>query len=228
MRVLAIGDIHGCAVAFDALLDAVKPRGDDLIVTLGDYVDRGPRSREVIEKLIALNATGRLVAILGNHDQMMLDARDDEMKLADWSRGYGKKTLASYAQDGGRGTLDDVPAAHWHFLESVCRDFFEIDTHFFVHANAHPDQPLAEQPVYMLRWETFDDPPAHESGKVMVCGHTSQKDGRIVNRGHAVCIDTYAHGGGWLTCLDVKTGKLWQANEKRALQESWLDDFARE
>ena len=60
----------------------------------------------------------------------------------------------------------------------------------------------------------------------MVCGHTSQKSGRPKNRGHAICIDTYAHGGGWLTCLDTTSGRVWQANEKREVQTSWIDDYA--
>ena len=226
MRVLAIGDIHGCIVAFETLLSAVAPKPEDLIVTLGDYVDRGPRSREVLQKLIALQGTGRLIAILGNHDQMMLDARADSSKLEEWRSGYGKKTLASYATKGGRGDLTDVPATHWHFLEHVCRDWLETDTHFFVHANAYPDAPLSEQPTYMLRWESFEDPAPHSSGKVMVCGHTSQKSGRPVNLGHAICIDTYAHGGEWLTCLDATSGRVWQANEKGEVQQAWIDDFA--
>ncbi|MEL7086916.1 MAG: serine/threonine protein phosphatase, partial [Planctomycetota bacterium] len=61
-------------------------------------------------------------------------------------------------------------------------------------------------------------PPPHVSGKLMVCGHTSQKDGRIDDLGHAVCIDTHACGGQWLTALDVDTGKLWQANENGRTQ----------
>ena len=96
-----------------------------------------------------------------------------------------------------------------------------------MHANAYPDVPLAEQPVYMLRWESFGDPAPHASGKVMVCGHTSQKSGRPRVLEHAVCIDTWPHGrGGWLTCLEVTTGRVWQANEDGALSEGWLSDFA--
>jgi serine/threonine protein phosphatase 1 len=225
-RVLAIGDIHGCVVALDALLASVRPAGDDVVVTLGDYVDRGPRSREVIERLIALDATGRLVPILGNHDQMMLDARSGDREKQGWLDDHGKATLASYAPPGTRkGSLSDVPAAHWRFLEG-CREHHETATHLFVHANAYADVPLAEQPAYMLRWESFGEPAPHASGKVLVCGHTSQKSGRPVNLGHAVCIDTYAHGGGWLTCLDVVSGRIWQANERGEVGRAWLDDFA--
>jgi len=228
MRYLAIGDIHGCSRSFEALLDQVAPRPEDMIVTLGDYVNRGPNSAAVLDRLVRLNKTGRLIALRGNHEQMMIEARDgnDEKRGGFLSVG-GDQTLASYAVLGDAGTFVDVPDAHWDFIENVCRDWYESDTHFFVHANAYPDFPLAEQPVYMLRWESFDDPPPHESGKAMVCGHTSQKSGRPRNIGHAVCIDTYAHGGGWLTCLDISSGRIWQANERRETRMSWVDDYAK-
>ena len=75
MRILAIGDIHGCSRAFDTLIDAVSPEPDDQIITLGDYVDRGPDSRGVLDRLVALHDGGRLIALRGNHDAMMLEAR---------------------------------------------------------------------------------------------------------------------------------------------------------
>ena len=75
MRTLAIGDIHGCLTALKTLLDFVAPAADDRLIALGDYVDRGPDSRGVLDFLIALHAGGRLVALRGNHDEMMADAR---------------------------------------------------------------------------------------------------------------------------------------------------------
>ena len=74
MRTLAIGDIHGCLTALTTLLDFVAPAADDRLVALGDYVDRGPDSRGVLDLLIALHAGGRLVALRGNHDEMMTEA----------------------------------------------------------------------------------------------------------------------------------------------------------
>lgn len=225
MRSLAIGDIHGCANAFERLLSAIKPGGDDQLVTLGDYVNRGPDSSGVMQRLLRLHRSGRLIALRGNHEQMMLEARDDDEKFKRFLSNGGHQTLLSYSVLGDAGSLADVPDDHWDFIENVCRDWYEIDTHFFVHANAYPDHPLTEQPMFMLRWEPFDDPPPHESGKVMVCGHTSQKSGRPRNLGHAICIDTYAHGGGWLTCLDVHSGRLWQSNERGDLREGDIADF---
>ncbi len=73
-RTIAIGDIHGCSRALEAVLTAIGPRPDDVIVTLGDYVNRGPDSRAVLDRLIALEGQCTLVPILGNHDQMLLAA----------------------------------------------------------------------------------------------------------------------------------------------------------
>jgi serine/threonine protein phosphatase 1 len=72
MRTLAIGDIHGCLRAFNVLLDEVNLQPDDVLVTLGDYVDRGPNSKGVLERLLATTARCQCFPLKGNHDLMML------------------------------------------------------------------------------------------------------------------------------------------------------------
>lgn len=223
-RVLAIGDIHGCARALATLIAAIEPLPEDLVIPLGDYVDRGPDSKGVLEQLLALRERTTLVPLIGNHDAMMLQARDGQGH--DWLRGYGRSTLASYglrAEELGR-----VPREHWAFLEG-CRDWFETGTHIFAHASVQPDLPMPEQPSYVLRWESLrpGEVRAHCSGKTLVCGHTSQKDGRPLDLGHTVCIDTYAHGGGWLTCLEATSGWAWQANQAGLLVSGRLEELAR-
>ena len=214
MRILAIGDIHGCSRAFVVLLDAVQPQRDDLIITLGDYVDRGPDPAGVIERLLRLKKTHRLVSLRGNHELMLLAKRGDKAGAGRplLSGGQG---LGAYSIPTGDGNLVEVPVpdSHWDFLEGDCVNYFETDRYFVVHANADPDVALADQPDYMLFWVPFYKPAPHRSGKVMVCGHTGQLSGVPANLGHAVCIDTRAYGGGWLTCLDVETGEYWQANQ---------------
>jgi serine/threonine protein phosphatase 1 len=224
VRCLALGDIHGCFEALRTLETAVPFGGDDLIVALGDYVDRGPNSCAVLDWLIARVRLGNLVALRGNHEVMMCRAREDGEALREWLSCGGDAALASYSPFGDEGRLVDVPDEHWQFLEQQTRPWFEAQTHFFVHANAYPDCPLDEQPDFMLYWEPFGDPPPHSSGKVMVCGHTPQKSGRPRNLGHAVCIDTWAYGKGWLTCLDVTTGRYWQANQSGQTRTGWLDE----
>jgi serine/threonine protein phosphatase 1 len=224
MRYLAIGDIHGCFRALMTLAAHVPIEADDVVVTLGDYVNRGPDSCAVLDWLIARRRMGKLVALRGNHELIMLEAREGKEAFKQWQMVGGDATLRSYSPFDDPGQLVDVPDAHWDFLDNGLLPWFETDTHFFVHGNVYPEMPLAEQPDYMLYWEQFGKPLPHESGKIMVCGHTSQKSGLPKNVGHAVCIDTWAYGKGWLTCLDVATGKYWQANQRGETRSAWLDD----
>lgn len=226
MRILAIGDIHGYLGPLDALLDMVAPAPEDRIITLGDYVDRGPDSQGVLERLLALHRTGQLVALRGNHDQMMTAARRHPTEMRWWFLFGGWATLESYRQGEEEPTLDDVPQEHWHFLDNLCVDWHEIDSHFFVHATVDPDLPLSEQSENSLLWERLVNPRPHISGKVMICGHTAQKSGQPLNLGHAICIDTYVYGSGWLTCLDVRSGRLWQANQHGERRQGHLDELA--
>jgi hypothetical protein len=75
---------------------------------------------------------------------------------------------------------------------------------------------MDEQPVGMMRWESIREttPGPHESGKIVIVGHTAQKSGEILDLGHVKCIDTYCYGGGWLTALDVHTEEVWQADRE--------------
>ncbi|MEB3883845.1 metallophosphoesterase family protein [Lyngbya sp. CCY1209] len=226
MRILAIGDIHGCSNAFDTLIKMVNPGEGDRIITLGDYVDRGPDSKGVIDRLIELHKGGQLVALRGNHEIMMLEARSHPNALNGWKMSGGHETLLSYNSSSKKPRLEDVPAEHWEFLEQTCVDCWEEETHFFVHANADPDRPLSEQSDHDRFWAKFYNARPHHSGKVMVCGHTSQKSGQPLNYGYAVCIDTRVYSNkGWLTCLDVTTGRMWQANQKGEKRTAWIDEF---
>jgi serine/threonine protein phosphatase 1 len=222
MRTLAIGDIHGCYTALTTLANFVPFSTDDQIVTLGDYLNRGPNSKGVLDWLIAWQARGRLLPLRGNHEVMTLWARDNQREFHSWLEIGGRQTLASYTKSK-RADLSQIPDEHWAFLEATL-PYYEIETHFFLHANAHPRLPLDKQSDLYLYWEKFDGRGPHVSGKIMVCGHTAQKQGHPRNVGHAVCIDTWAYGKGWLTCLDVATGHYWQANEKGNTRENWLSD----
>jgi len=226
VRTLAIGDLHGCAAALDALMARVAPRPEDLIVMLGDYVDRGPDSAGVMNRLVKLSKDRRLVALRGNHEEMMTDARESPAQLELWRSCGGDVALRSYAVLDDEGNLADVPDDHWDFLDHFCRDYYETVTHVFVHGGVYPNVPLSEQPGLILRWEFFNDPPPHESGRIVVCGHTTQPEGRPRNIGHAVCIDTGAHKrGGWLTCLEAESGRIYQANQIGETRESWVDEY---
>lgn len=219
MRQFAIGDIHGCLTALQVLERELAFGGGDTVATLGDYVDRGPDSRGVIEFLLGLSGRCKLVALRGNHEIMMLRAHDDRSALLNWIACGGDATLDSYGAAG----FQDVPGSHWDFLASTVR--YHLAEHdFFVHANALPDRPLENQPDFNLFWEHLDGAVSpHVSGRRMICGHTRQTSGLPLDLGHAVCIDTWACGDGWLTCLEIGCGRYWQANQQGDLRRGRLN-----
>ena len=214
MRTLAIGDTHGCLGQLDALLAAVAPTPADLLVFLGDSVDRGPDSRGVLDRLLALRQSHRVVCLRGNHELMMVRSRDDPAQRRMWLQVGGAECLASYGTGGRSGKLLDVPEAHWQLLEHDCVNWFETVDHVFVHAGLTPGAGMDDQTEGHLFWEFFNpaSPPTHPAGKRVVCGHTSQRSGRPLVAGNAVCIDTHAYAGGPLTCLDVGANRYWQAD----------------
>jgi serine/threonine protein phosphatase 1 len=221
-RTIAIGDVHGCRLALAALLDAINPTADDTLVTLGDYIDRGPDSRGVLDLLIALDRRSRLVPLSGNHEEMLVAAARDHTALRTWLSCGGAEALRSYGWVLGgprRAVADWIPPRHWDFL-AACRSYHETATHLFVHAGYVPELPLEEQPAVALRWRVTDAQTArpHRSGKVAVVGHTPQWSGEVLDLGFLVCIDTNCHHGGWLTALEVRTGQLWQADRNGRLR----------
>jgi len=216
-RILAIGDIHGCRDVLRRLLEAVKPDADDTVIALGDYVDRGLDSRGVIDELITLESATRLVALRGNHDEMMRRARHDPVFHQIWLTMGGAPTLRSYG-----GNLRGVPEAHWRFLDEHCIYWHETDTHVFVHGHVDPELPMDKQDPGHLCWARLEGAEPHLSGKTVICGHTAQPSGRIADLGHTLCLDTACVHGLWLTCLDVGAGHMWQVNASGTVREEDL------
>ncbi len=137
----AIGDIHGCLESLDQLLKKITPRPEDELVFVGDYIDRGPQSREVVDRLLTL--PHRCVFLMGNHERMLLDflaGEDEDIYLENG----GRATLASYG-----GDPDDIPAAHLAFFHNL-RPMYETPDYLFVHAGIRPMVPVAEQGAHDL------------------------------------------------------------------------------
>lgn len=210
-RLIALGDVHGCSVALRAILTAIDPKKDDTIVTLGDYVDRGPDSRGVVELLIDLSKRTRLIPLLGNHEEMMLQVLRGEQPHQAWLRFGGVETLESYGFDGDMSFL---PPEHAEFLNSLV-DYYLEDNYFFTHAAYDPMLPLDQQPGDVLRWHSLRDgiPLPHVSGAQAIVGHTANHNGEVLDAGHLICIDTYCYGGGYLTALDVRNRAVWQVSK---------------
>ena len=221
-RSIAIGDIHGCSRALRMLVEAFEPQRDDLVIPLGDVIDRGPDARGTIEMLMELQGRCCLKPVLGNHEEMMLSVLEGAPPER-WIWAGGASTLDSY---GFVGSMDVVPTAHIDFLRSFS-DFVETATHFFVHANFNSRLPLTQQPRRSIRSTTLKEhlPAPHVSGKVAVVGHTPDRGGEIFTLPHLKCIDTYCYGGGWLTAYEAVSGQVWQANQKGELRSQVIDEL---
>jgi serine/threonine protein phosphatase 1 len=208
-RLIAIGDIHGCSRALEAVLEAVAPSADDLIVTLGDYIDRGPDSRGVMERLLRLQTECMLRPLLGNHEVLFLSALESREEYHFWLACGGQATLASYG-----GDVANIPEEHREFIRQ-CLPFFETEQFFFVHANYEARLPLDRQPAEVLYWKhlLYGVPPRHASGKTAIVGHTPQPTGQVLDLGHILCLDTFCFGEGYLTAMDLDAGTIWQADK---------------
>lgn len=217
-RTLAIGDIHGCDVAFHALLMALSFGADDTLVVLGDAIDRGPGSRQVLDMLLHVQHECHLVFILGNHEEMMLEGLEDERVAQGWLQYGGAATLFSYG-----GDPRNIPPEHLDFLRAAL-NYWETDHDLFIHANVDPTLGLDQQEIEVLRWTHLTGYEApHPSGKRIVCGHTPQRSGVPLCLPGWTCIDTFVCGGGWLTCLDVATNDYCQTNMVGQVRFGQLD-----
>ncbi len=220
MRLYAIGDVHGCDDLLAALHDridqdlALRPIEDHRIIHLGDYIDRGPNSAAVIERLVALSAKDdRVLCLRGNHESMFLDFLGDPMEGGQpFLRNGGMETLASYGASLGRGfasmrdliglvyeTLAILPVEHRQFIARLPASF-RFGDFFFCHAGIRPGVPLDEQDTHDLTWirEPFLSSNA-DLGAVVIHGHTPVKTPDV--RPNRINIDTGAVLGGPLTCI---------------------------
>jgi len=222
MAVYAIGDIHGCIATLDALLDRLAPKDDDHLIFIGDYIDRGPDSKAVIDRLLELEKTTELgtgprcTFLRGNHDQMMLDYVDfpgdpDVYEL--WTINGGLSTLNSYVEDG-RLVLPD---AHVDFLRRT-ELVHETDDFVFVHAGLNPKKSIAENlnpidPQVALWTRSHLKAKLKKWEKPVVCGHTPQRE--PINDSLLINIDTgavYNHieGLGVLTAVKLPEREFTQ------------------
>jgi len=207
-RVLAIGDIHGCDVALEVLVHKLNIRAADTLIVLGDAVDRGPGTKRVVEQLIELEDACRLIFIQGNHEEMMLDGLKGGRFEDIWLNNGGQEAIDSY----GRSYADVLPE-HVEFLKTAI-DYWENETAIFTHASLEPDVPLNEQSPEWLRWTRFTGEEApHSSGKRVLCGHTPRISGEVTLANGWVCLDTWAYHDGYLSCLDLTHGLLYQSQQ---------------
>jgi serine/threonine protein phosphatase 1 len=185
----AIPDLHGRRDLLDAALDRIAGHAAGepaTIVTLGDYVDRGANSREVVERLMKFQSkTLRLLALKGNHEVMMWQACNRQVELNWWIDNGGDTTLASYRELGNRTDISTmvVPRSHLQWIADLA--LMHVDRHrVYVHAAVDSGIPLKQQSERTLLWKLY--PGGYSKGhgrRHVVHGHHATPQAPIVTRG---------------------------------------------
>jgi serine/threonine protein phosphatase 1 len=199
-KTYAIGDIHGCLAKLRALITRCERdagREPMTVVFIGDYIDRGPDSRGVVEDVMRLQARlgANAVTLKGNHEDLLLAAADSSMSAGNWLLNGGDKALRSY----GVASARELPTDHLAWFRAL-RLSFDDGQRLFVHAGIDPDRPLDDQDAHDLVWirERFlTDKRDH--GRLIVHGHTPLRTGMPDLRPNRLNIDTAAVFGGPLT-----------------------------
>jgi serine/threonine protein phosphatase 1 len=225
-RAYVIGDIHGRLDLLDQLLAEIererseRPALKTLLVFLGDLIDRGPQSAQVIERLRCYSSEGlRTIFLLGNHEEVLLRILDgDTWLIPSWLRFGGTQCLESYGGDATNiaGKSDEralaviraaIPENHEQFLKSFV-DTCRFGDYLFVHAGIRPGIAIEDQLQEDLRWirEPFllDD---SNHGCVVVHGHTISPE--VEERSNRIGIDTGAYRSGVLTALALEGSRRW-------------------
>jgi len=211
-RIFAIGDIHGCLHHLEQLIAKLPIRKDkDLLVFIGDYIDRGPDSKAVVDYVLDLRESlCPIVCLLGNHEQMFLDylsGRNEDTFLYNG----GRETLASYGFTGHRIISPaDLPPEHLSFFQDL-QHHYETGEFIFVHAGLRPGVPLSGQGLADLLWIRFDFIRSdYDFGKTVIFGHTPLSRTLPFYGTQKVGIDTGAVYGGRLTCLELPEMRVYQ------------------
>jgi len=182
-RIIVITDIHGEFEKFQSLLNKVAPTPEDEFIFLGDYIDRGKNSKEVIDKVIEISKTNKTICLKGSHEYAYLHARKGEeyYKMLFWNYG-GVQTAESY------GGFDEIYKTHGDFFDKLLPYYF-TDKYLFIHAGIRPNVPFDEQDerdFYYIRWEFINS--KHNLPQKIIFGHTDFKEVQI--QPDKVCLDT--------------------------------------
>jgi serine/threonine protein phosphatase 1 len=225
-RTFVIGDIHGCADEAAYLLDAIAPSAEDTVVFLGDYVDRGPASKNVIDRLVRLRREGpQCVFLKGNHEDMFLGFLGKGGHYGDsFFNNGGEATLRSYGLEGRPGSdlAERLPPDHLEFLLSLQMSWRQEDL-FCVHAGLAPLQSLEDQESEDMLWirDEFVSSP-HEFPFTILFGHTPHRE-VLLDLPYKVGMDTGLVYWNKLSCLEWSQKQLYQIRRgERAVRNTSL------
>ena len=193
VRYIAITDIHGELGKLERVLSKIETCQDDIFVFLGDYIDRGPDSKGVVERVIAQSETHKCVYLMGSHEYALLHAKQDEYyNYLFWNYG-GPETVKSYG-----GKFDNILDIHGDFFRSL-EFYYLTDRYLFVHAGINPRYSLEEQEetdLVYIRSAFYNS--KHDLPQKVIFGHTEFDEPLI--KEDKICID--------LGCGKYKHAKL--------------------
>jgi serine/threonine protein phosphatase 1 len=206
-RIIAIGDIHGELDKLKSLIDKLDLRPDDQLVFLGDYIDRGPDSKGVIDFVLELQKNHDVVALKGNHEDFAIQTMENPLGNmgGSWMMNGGMATLDSYGVGGfdALSNLANFKEVHGGFLNSL-KLVHETENYIFVHGYLSANRSVEDQMQDDCLWSRFDQIQPHQSGKTVVCGHTIQYDGPV-DEGFKICIDTGSFKrDGYITAMVIE------------------------
>ena len=172
-RTIAIGDIHGCFYSFKTLIEnEIQLTKTDKLILLGDYIDRGLQSKELIDYILELQKQNfDIITLLGNHEALLLDAYKDTKHLSKWLINGGAETLDSFAIK----TLSELDSKYIKFFESL-KPYYQIDNYLFVHAGFNNDTINPFSDTYSMLWKsrsTYTHPLL--KNKIIIHGHSPIK-----------------------------------------------------
>ena len=211
-RIIAIGDIHGCAKTFHKLvIDEIRIRKSDTIYCIGDYIDRGPDSKGVIDFILDLRKKGYQIRTLrGNHEELMMESGEDDQAYKDWVRNGGDATLKSF----GVSSYADFPPEYKNFFNRT-RIYLLNGPYIFVHAglNFGPDDIFKDREAMLWIREFTVDKQKLGDHKI-IHGHTPRPLEAIVNpeRDDVYCLDAGCvykdrPGHGYLVARNLTDGE---------------------
>jgi serine/threonine protein phosphatase 1 len=224
IRIYAVSDVHGCADLLRRVFSAIDLHlsrarsARALHVFLGDYIDRGPASRETIDLLIERSLRHETIFLKGNHEQFLFEVLQDAARLEAWKDYGGFQTLMSYGISPSlkpdqeeqcelvQALRNAMPPQHWQFFKTL-RTSFVCGDFLFVHAGVKPGVPLRRQRQEDLLW--IRDEFLHSDrdfGKFVVHGHTPVPSPDI--RPNRINIDTGAYATGILTLLTIQGDRM--------------------
>ncbi|MFW6019675.1 MAG: metallophosphoesterase family protein [Bacteroidales bacterium] len=200
MSDFVIGDIHGCNKTTKKLVeDVLRPAPADRLIFVGDYIDRGPGSKEVIDFILDIqqHESFEVIALRGNHEQMLLDAMKNPEAMGLWLMNHGDTTLASYGlkidYDNPAKTFADFPQQHYEFLKQTSF-YFEADDYIAVHAGFDFNKPDFKADVHSMLWTRDMIPDLNKTGgRIIIHGHTpfplDRIETQIMNKDKAINVD---------------------------------------